>query len=258
MNDPLDAISPLVIHVLLVGFRVLGVFVFAPLVSSNTIPVKVKFFIAGCLTLAVAPVVPVASVPVHSVFELGLAVTAEATTGVCLGLLAAVPLWVLQLGGMLMSMQIGLGMAQVFNPAMDTETDIFGELMLYLAIAVYLSIGGLSMLFLALASSFTHVPLGGLSLTDAPLDLLVGLITSGFELSLRIAAPVIGILMVETVAAGVIMKSIPQVNIMTVGFAVKILLGLGVLALSLAVIQDAIADELALASNTLLRWAGAI
>jgi len=258
MNDALDAISPYVIHVLLVGFRVLGVFMFAPLVSSTAIPAKVKLFMAGCFTLAVAPTVPVTGVPMESVFELAIAVAAEAGTGVCIGLLAAAPLWVLQLSGLLMSMQVGLAMAPVFNPAMDTETDVFGELMLYLAIAVFLAIGGLNMVFLALAASFAHVPLGGFSLTDAPLDLLVGLITSGFELSLRIAAPVIGILMVETVASGVIMKSLPQINVMTVGFAIKILLGIGALALSLAVVQDAIADELNHASNLLLRWTGAI
>jgi flagellar biosynthetic protein FliR len=257
MNDSLDAISPYVTHVLLVAFRVIGIFGFAPLVSSSTIPVKVRLFIAGCFTLAIAPAVPVTNVPMESIFSLALAVAAEVVMGICIGLLAAVPLWVMQLSGLLMSMQIGLGMAPVFNPAMDTETDVFGELMLYLAIAVFLAIGGLNMVFLALAASFQHVPLGGFSLTDAPLDLLIGMIKSGFELSMRIAAPVIGILMVETVASGVIMKSIPQVNIMTVGFAVKIVLGIGALALSLAVVQDALTDELNHASNLLLHWAGA-
>ncbi len=257
MHDALDAISPYVIHVLLVGFRVMGVFMFAPLVSSPTVPVKIKLFIAACLTLGIAPVVPVTGVPMETVFELAMAIAAEVTVGVCLGLIAAVPLWVLQLSGLLMSMQIGLGMAQVFNPAMDTETDVFGELMLYIAIAIYLSIGGLSMLFLALAASFTNVPLGGFALTDAPLDLMLGLIRSGFELSLRVAAPVIGILLVETVSSGVIMKSIPQINVMSVGFAVKIVMGLGALILSLAVIQDAVTDELNRAAGVLLHWAGA-
>jgi flagellar biosynthetic protein FliR len=257
MHDSLDAISPYVVHVLLVGFRVLGVFAFAPLVSSNTIPVKVKVFMAGCLTLAVAPGVPVTHVPTESIFDLAVAVAAELAMGVTIGLLAAVPLWVLQLSGLLMSMQIGLGMAPVFNPAMETESDAFGELMLYIAIAVFLAIGGLNMVFLALSGSFTHVPLGGFALTDAPLDLLVGLVNSGFELSLRVAAPVIGILLVETVSSAVIMKSIPQINVMTVGFAVKILLGLGAVVLSLTVIQDALAQELSRASNVLLHWAGA-
>lgn len=257
MDDSLDAILPYIVHVLLVGFRVLGIFVFAPLVSSSTIPAKVKIFIGACLTIAVAPAVPVTLVAMESIVSLGLAVAGEVVIGLCIGLIAAVPLWVMQLSGLLMSMQIGLGMAPVFNPAMDTETDVFGELMLYLAIAVFLAIGGLNMVFLALAASFTKVPLGGFSLADAPLDLLLGLISSGFELSMRIAAPVIGILMVETVASGVISKSIPSVNIMSIGFAIKVMLGIGALVVSLATVQDAIADELNTASNLLLHWAGA-
>jgi flagellar biosynthetic protein FliR len=258
MHDALDAITPWTVHVLLVLFRVLGVFAFAPLISSSTIPGRVKLFIGACLGIAIAPVVPVTPVPMDSIFDLGIAVFAEVSVGICIGLIAAVPLWVLQLSGLLMSMQVGLGMSQVYNPAMDTETDVFGELMLYIAIAIYLAIGGLNMLFLALAASFARVPLGGFALTDAPLEPLVGLVTSGCELSLRVAAPVIGILMVETVASGVIMKSIPQVNIMSVGFAVKVILGVGALALSLTVIQDAITEELARAGDVLLRWSGAV
>lgn len=156
-----------------------------------------------------------------------------------------------------MGQQLGLGLAAVYNPAMETDGDLVGELLLYLAMAVFMTLGGLEAAFLAVARGFEHLPPGAMAAgpaAESALGVAVGLVHAGFELALRVAAPVLCILMLETLAAGLVMKTMPQLNILSVGFAVKIVLGFMALAAAVYAVGDAVGEEMQRGLRAMLVW----
>jgi flagellar biosynthesis protein FliR len=194
--------------------------------------------------------------PDPGVFTLGLAVAGEALIGLTLGFLAALPMYAAQLGGQLMDHQIGLGLAAVYNPALDAEGTVISDLILNIGVMVFICLGGLDALFMGVARTLTHTPVGAAGLFDSPLQMVISLVSSGFELALRIAAPVLGVITLETVAAAILSKTMPQINILSIGFAVKIGAGLIALIAALTPIGGAILEAIQQSTEAMLQWAG--
>ncbi|MBC7833699.1 MAG: flagellar biosynthetic protein FliR [Phycisphaerales bacterium] len=253
---PLDGLYQHIGPFLMVLARLGGLFLFAPILSSASVPYKARVMLAIILSLAVYPAIPASQqVPIAlDLYSLAPAMFFEVLIGLAIGLVASLPMYGVQLGGLIIGQQLGFGLAGIYNPALDTESDVVGELLLNIALAIFIGIGGLENVFLALAATFTQIPLAGAGPGSAPLELTVGLVSSGFELALRIAAPVLCILLVETLATGFIMKTIPQINIMSIGFAVKIIAGFGALIGALYAMQEVIGDEVLRAGQLLLQW----
>jgi flagellar biosynthetic protein FliR len=254
----MPGIEPLMAHAvpfILVVTRMVGLFVFAPILSSVSLPAQAKALLACMLGAAVYPSIPVhyADARLELVGLLPLLVS-ESLIGVCIGLIAAVPVMMLQLGGHVAGFQMGLSMASVYNPEFDTQSDVLGETLFYLGFAVFLAVGGLEAMYAALLGTFERVPLGEMAVASVPLESYVGLAGSGFEMALRVSAPASAIVFLIMVAMGFVMKTMPQINVMSVGFAVKIVAGLLVTAMALQVIHNVAADEAARVLDLLARW----
>jgi flagellar biosynthetic protein FliR len=265
-----------VLPLTLVGCRLSGLFVFAPMLASMAIPVRVKVLLCAVLSVAAWPLVQ-ATVPGGAVafevaagldvFTLLLLCAGEVLVGLVIGVLALLPIAAAQLAGVLIGQQMGLSMATVFNPSTESESDVTGEIVMHLALAGFLALGGFEVLFLCVLKTFAWVPVGalvGVPLTGmaggglgwAPLALTTGLMNSGFDLALRVAAPVIGLVLVETMATAMLIKTIPQMNIMVVGFGLKVLIGLLALVAAVRVMDSAIVGHIAEAGRQTLLWSG--
>jgi flagellar biosynthesis protein FliR len=60
------------------------------------------------------------------------------------------------------------------------------------------------------------------------------------------------------IAMGFVSKTMPQINIMSVGFTIKILFGLGMLAASLGAMQHATGDEIQRVLRLATGWASGL
>jgi flagellar biosynthetic protein FliR len=231
-----DALIPHLPAFALILSRLTGLFVFAPLLSSAMVPRQIKVLLAFGLALAVYPVIDHSTTlpPGLDLFGLLPLMAGELAIGLSIGVLAAIPLMTAQLAGLIMGQQMGMGLAAVYNPSIDIEGDIIGQILFFVAMASYLVAGGLELVYGTLLGTFRNVPIGAFALSQTPVDVLVGVVHSGFDAALRIAMPVLLILTLETVAAGLIMKTVPSLNIMNIGFPVRILLGMLMIIASLA------------------------
>jgi len=235
-----DVLLPHLLPMGVVLSRLAGIFIFAPMIGGMSIPPRVKVLLAFGMTLLVYPTVDHGAI---MPMETGLVMLApmlmgEMLIGLSIGLLASIPVLSVQMGGMLMAKQMGLAMASVFNPALDLDTDVLGQVLLYLGLVIFIMLGGVEFMFLAVAESFANVPPGAMTLARSPLELLVGILAAGYELAFRVATPVLCILMLEKVVSGFIMKTIPQINILSFGFPIKVMLGVVTVIASLTVIGE--------------------
>lgn len=259
----MPSLGPILEHVgpfLLVMFRISGLFVFAPMLGGAIVPMRVRLLLCLGFAVALYPALPSSQVAAieFDVFSLGPAVLAEVLIGTAIGLLAAMPIYAVQLGGLIMGQQAGMALGQVYNPALETESDVLGQFLLYAALVIFVLMGGLEALFIATGATFAGVPAGRAALDMAPMELLTGLVASGFELALRISAPVLCIILIETVASSLLAKTIPQINVQSIGFAVKVLITLLVLAASSGAIMHAAGTDISDALGLILRWAEGI
>ncbi|MBL8764906.1 MAG: flagellar biosynthetic protein FliR [Phycisphaerae bacterium] len=248
---------------LLVVFRLGGLLVFSPLLSSAAVPGAARVLLVAALAAAMFPVVP----PVFwgagreaglDLLTLLLAVMGEVALGALLGLMASLPIMGVQLAGHLAGLQMGFGLSGVYNPMMESESDILGELLAYVAIGVFLSMGGLEAMFVGVASTFASLPAGGFVASMSPRELFVGLLSSAVALGVCVSAPVMCVIVIETVASALIMKTMPQINIMSIGFAAKIMLGLGMLAVSIFALREAMGAEVEHGLREVVRWAAGL
>jgi len=237
--------------------RLAGIFLAAPALASPTIPRRVRLLMALGMTLVVYPTLSASDLFAQepTLATLVPIAVSEAMIGLTVGFLASVPLIGAQLGGLLMGQQMGLALGQVFNPAIGGQGDILGQVIFYLALAAFLTIGGLEITFVALVETFDRVPVGGFGAGMAPPALLAGVFNSGFDLAVRVAAPVVGLILLETIATGVLMKTVPQLNILTFGFPMKILAGFSALVAAIAAIDAAIRHNMNDVLAMLMEWA---
>ena len=244
----------------LVALRIMGLFLALPMLGSATVPVRVKALFSVAMAAAAYPIV-LASHGDAPIFPASMGLLAlapmivfELAIGASLGFLAGMPLHAANFAGFLMGYQMGLGLARTFDPSSEAETDLISQVLFIIAATAFLALGGLDGLFIGVASSFERVPVGGFEPGIAPLELAVGLLASGTELAIRVSAPVVGIVMLVLVALGALSKTLPQLNVMTVGFILKILLGFTMLAAGLASIDEAIVVDVTESLGKVMGW----
>ncbi len=250
--------SPILVHAMpfmLVLTRISGLFLFTPLLTSDSIPRSFKTLLAFTFSLAIYPFVPQAALPVDiTMAELLPFMFSELLIGIILGLIMSIPMMAVQMGGYMMGYQMGLALAESFNPELNTNSSAIGQLLFYLSIFIYIGIGGFEIMFVTLADSFYTIGSGTFSVADTPLNLLLDVINSGFELAIRVASPILGVISMLLIAMGFMMKTMPQMNIMSVGFAIQIVAGLTMLMLTVGVIGSVAGDEVLHVLTLLQEW----
>ena len=77
-----------------------------------------------------------------------------------------------------------------------------------------------------------------------PLPLFDQLPSAGMTVAIRVAAPAVITLLLITVALGFISRTVPQLNIATVGFSLKSLIAFVIMAVSLPTAMEIFTDQL--------------
>lgn len=241
----------------LVMARIGGIFMLSPILAGAAVPRRIRamltIFLAGAVFTGLPP--QWQSPPDMTIVSVATSAVSELMVGVMVGMIASLPIVAAQLAGEVMGYQMGLALAQTFNPLSGANSSVLESMMFYLALGIFVSLDGLEGVFFALRSTFDHMPLGSLGASMLPGEMIAGLLHSGYENALRIAAPVAVMMMVETIATGVIMKTVPSVNILSIGFAIKILLGVFVLIMALGAISTLLQEEVGLTLRYLIDFA---
>lgn len=246
--------------ILFVFFRLLGVFLFLPMLSGSQVPRLIKVLTTFMLAVAAFASLPASAQtpPSGDLATIAFILFSELLIGLIVGLLAFFPLATVQLAGYVMGYQMGLGIVQAYNPDLDISSDAVSQMLFFVSIAAFFGLGGLDAAFIAILRTFDVLPVGAPTTLGAPVELFTALLSASFELALRIAAPIVGVIFLLMLAMGFIMKTMPQINVMSVGFAVKIMAGIAMLAISIFIIDTVIRDDLSATIQLMLDWAGSI
>ncbi len=232
--------------------RTSGLLAAAPGLSHAAIPVKARALLAVMLAVLILPVQwQIRLPPIGSPVEYVLLLGAELVIGLTLGLGLAVFFSGIQLAGELAGRISGLLLADVFDPSSGQSVPVFSQFFLMLATAVFLLLGGHRVLVAGLLDTFATVPPGNMPATSAVADTFVFLIAQSFVLAMRAAAPIVVALLLSTLVLGLLSRTLPQLNILAVGFGFNALVGLATLALALGAALWVFQDQVAVALERL-------
>ncbi|QXD16066.1 flagellar biosynthetic protein FliR [Rhodocaloribacter litoris] len=213
--------------VFLVFVRIGGLLMAAPFFGQPSVPVRLRVLIAVMMAYLLVGFTP-APLPesVFHPFGLMVAVGIEALTGVVLGLASQFIFWALQYAGDVLGFQMGLSLAEVFNPADGQSTNPMGRLFLMTFLLVFILLDGPHYLLYALIASFDVVPLGGAGLAAAG-PLMLDWAGRLFATALRLAAPFMMTFFLVEAALGIFARVVPQADLFSLSLPLKLLLGLG-------------------------------
>ncbi len=171
-----------------------------------------------------------------SVLDYARIALGELVLGLLLGTGMTIVLSGLQLAGHLIDQQSGLGLGQVFNPDLGDSVSLTSQSLHWIGVVVFLllsPLGGHLQVIRILTETFETLPVGEAVLSGSTGDLLNDLIRMSLLLGLRVAAPVLVMMSLIDLTFGFLNHSVPQINIQAVGFAVRGVLGMLILTVTL-------------------------
>ena len=220
------------------GLLVTGAFVF----GHTAVPVKIRGLIALTLAMLVTPTQLGTFVPPPStVFDLAWLMLGELAVGAALGIGLAALMGGLSLAGDIIDQQAGTSLGQVFDPASGDMTTQTGTLFITVMTVVLLAVepfGVEEQMIRGLLDTFTAIPPGSAAFSPTVAELLVGLGEQGIVLGLKVAAPLIAVASLVSVTLGFLGASVPQVNVLVLGLAVRAAISLFVLVFCMGPTAD--------------------
>ncbi|MCC6142632.1 MAG: flagellar biosynthetic protein FliR [Candidatus Hydrogenedentes bacterium] len=219
---------------LLVLVRLSTMIAVAPVLSSQNLPVIAKAGLALFGAALITPtLLPLPAPLPDELLALAYLAAGEAMVGIIIGFIMSLVFSAIQVGGQLIDLQTGFGMANIVNPAFETQVPIFGFFLFLIAVLYLFILNGHHEMVRAIASSYEAVPFG--AFRPRP-DLLLEVARSGREMfldGLMIAAPVATAMLLAYATMGILSRLIPQIHLFVVGFPFTIALGLFVMAFSI-------------------------
>ncbi len=218
---------------LFVLIRVSAIMFSAPIFGSKDVPRRLKIGFSIVLSLVLLPMVGSEIVFPQTFVGLFVGIMGELLIGVALGMTVKFIFAAASLAGQFVGIQMGLGMANVFDPQSQSQVSVISTFINLITVLLLLEVNAHHYFLIGLAKSFEIIRPYGVYLSRPMLEGLLEMSSRIFVLAFQIASPVIAVLMFVYVTLGVLGRTVPQMNVFVVGFPFTITVGLLVLGFSL-------------------------
>lgn len=223
---------------MMVVARLAGIAVTAPFFGSPVVPGRTKVLFVVALSAMVFPLVR-ASLPAR--LTLGQAVVGlagELMIGLIIGLGFSLIFSGAAIAARLVGQQAGLARTALFDPVFQESSTAIGEIYFFFTLLVFFAIGGHHALLLCLLNTFQTTPLMSFTLTSSMVGMLNDLVVAAFAFGLRMAAPVLIAIFLASMTIQFVSRTIPQLHILSVGFAIRVLVGIWIIAASIGAVNQ--------------------
>ena len=210
---------------LMVLARVGGIFTLAPVFGNQNVTRLARIAIAVSLTFVFVPMVNY-SLTSFEIIPFLTVIFKEIMVGVLMGFLASMVFSAITMAGSYIDLAMGLGFSQQVDPMTKERTAVMGQLQTLVATLIFLAVNGHHIMIRGLADSFSVIPIGAMTFNPAAAKGMLFVFSAVIMAALKISAPVVGIIFITDVAMGIMGRTVPQMNIFNVGFALKLAVGL--------------------------------
>ncbi len=213
-----------------------------PIFGARVIPARIRLLIAISLTMVIVPILP----PSAAVDPFGLdgllTTAAQVMIGLAMGFAMKLIFSAIETGGHLMAQTMGLGFAQMNDPANGVTVPVVSQFYIIMATLLFLALNGHLVMIDVLAESFQTLPVSMQGVSHDGMWLLISWSSWIFTGAVLMSLPVVVALLLVNVAFGVMMRAAPQLNVFAVGFPLTLTFGFVFMLASLPIFLPQFSD----------------
>ncbi len=227
-------------YFLFIFVRVASFVFVAPFFSTKGVPNQVKIALSMFIAYIIYYFGPEHIYPEYNtILGFCTVVLKEVSVGLLIGLAAQMCTSIVLFAGRIMDMEVGLSMANVFDPATNEQASITGALLQYGVMLILYTTGLHRFLLKALMETFTLIPISGVHInTDRLLEILINFLSNYIIIGFRICLPVFASITLMNIVLALLAKLAPQMNMFSVGIQLKLLAGLSVIVITVTLLPD--------------------
>ena len=213
--------------IIMIFIRMTSFFMVVRVFYPTGTPMILKVVFGIIISFAVAPGVDGSTISnITNNFTLAFFIINEIICGLVLGYITNLIFDVVTMAGSFMDMQIGLSMMNVVDPTSKNSVTMMSNLSNFFAIVIFFIIDGHHILIKSLVQSFSVVKIGAGVNFQTSFESFVEIFTQYFIIGIRIAIPIILILLITDLCMSLVSRTVPSLNVMILGMPIKIMVGL--------------------------------
>ena len=244
-----------VVTFLLLFIRISSFLSFLPFFNYVTIPMSAKAAFSIWLSILFFPIVPKVAFEIN-LLNILLAIFNEIAFAFFVGMALQLVFDILKYTAEQISFVMGFSMANVMDPNFGTQSTILAQFLTWVAVLVFFGIGGDHLEILYLSKTFAALPFGAFFHYHSVYEYFVVYMQKYFLVGIALAFPVLAISLMSDIIFGMIMKTMPQFNLLVVGFPIKITISFIVLIIILSSMMSVFSGEIREVFNVILGFIG--
>ena len=210
----------------LVIMRVSGFILANPIFSRRGIPNLVKSGIIMVLSIFLISYGDKEVLMVTGMVEYTVLLLKELVVGYLLGFIVSLFQYVIMYAGGIIDFMMGMSMATIYDPQSNSSMAITATLINYLFMLSFFVVDGHIALFRVLISMGNIIPYGSMTINSNVFPMFLELFAQCTLLGVQMAFPFIALELLGESGVGILMRTIPQINIFAVNIQMKIIMGL--------------------------------
>jgi flagellar biosynthetic protein FliR len=218
---------------MLVFLRASAFLLVLPFFTMANFPVTMRVAVGAIVALLLAPILPAFPLDKLDFISVLGVMAQEVSIGLLLGFVSRMIFYAVDIAGSIISTEMGLNLASIFDPTTQQSSQIAGTILSLLATVVMLTLNLHHWLLLGFERTYVVLPIGGAHLNNALFENVVAQTSRVFMVALQISAPVIAVSFVITLIFAVLSRAVPEMNVFTEMFGFRVVGGLVVFGFTL-------------------------
>lgn len=222
-----------IVGFILLFFRFGALFMAVPIFSHNSIPMTVKAALAFFFTIVFYSSMPPLEIPI-TVPSIVIAILSELLFGLAIGVVLQIAFNAITFAGGQISFMMGFSMASAIDPQTGVSMPIISQFLSLIALMILFALDMHHWMLLFIDGSLEKIPLGGFLMSENLFNYIITATSNMFMVGFMIAFPIIALSWLADVIFGMLMKTMPQFNLLVIGFPIKIMVSFVVLIATLS------------------------
>ncbi len=235
------------------SLRATGLMLVSPIFSSKAVPAPLRVMIALFASFLAALVHKPTNTMPAGLGGLIVAAFVELMIGLFMGWAVRLVLNGVEVASHIISSELGFNMGQQIDPMSDTSESAIGQLLMSFGSLCFLISGAHQAVLAAFLRSYSIAPVGALTGNEGSGFLLVSATGKIFQTGLQMAAPLIAVNFIISLTFSILGKAAPATNVFGESFAVRIVVGLTLLGITLTLASQLLLSALQESPELMLR-----
>ena len=150
----------------------------------------------------------------------------EVLSGLILGYITNIVFEIAKMAGAFMDIQVGFSMMNMIDPTSNSNVTLLSNITYMISMVIFFIVDGHHVLIKCLIQSFDIVPLGHTILFQEAFSIILDSFVKYFVIGLKIAIPLVLIIIITDLCMGLISRTVPSLNVMILGMPIKTMVGL--------------------------------